>query len=92
MANVAHPRKKIGRKEAAGPKGRFAAHLRDLMDDKGWDVADLHYRLMHSGVDVGKPAIHRWLRGQSMPRAEDLEAIGMAFGLRDPRFILPPPR
>jgi hypothetical protein len=90
-AVAAKARKKLSKKERATVEGRFALHLRSLMDGKGWQVGDLHERLVAAGLAVTKPAIHKWLRGDSMPVAGDLEAIGIVFGLADPRHILPPP-
>ncbi|MDE2472267.1 MAG: hypothetical protein KGL35_26925 [Bradyrhizobium sp.] len=87
---AAKARKKFSKKERSTVEGRFALHLRSLMDAKGWQVGDLQDRLAAAGLDVQKPAIHKWLRGDSMPLARDLETLGRVFSLEDPRHILPP--
>jgi hypothetical protein len=71
---------------------RFAIHLRELMDAKGWQIGDLHEALSQAGVKFDKPAIAKWLRGDSHPHFLQLEALGKAFGLTDYRDVLPPPK
>lgn len=84
---AASPRKRLRK----GPKTAFALHLRALLDAKGWQVHQLHEAIGKQGVDVDKPAIQKWLRGETWPKPSDLVAIGQALGLPDPRHILPPP-
>lgn len=89
---VAKKRRKLTIAERKTVEGRFAVHLRALMDAKKWQVGDLHEQLeLFAPGAVDKPAIQAWLRGQSMPKAKLIEPIGKALGLSDYRQVLPPP-
>ena len=88
---MAKKRRKLTSTERKTIEGRFAVHLRALMDAKGWQVGDLHEQLTRFAVDIEKPAIHVWLRGKSLPKAKFLEPLGRALGLKDYREVLPPP-
>lgn len=90
-APMAKKRRKLTAVERRTLAGRFAIHLRSLMDAKDWEVGDLHEQLKRLEVRVEKPAIHAWLRGEALPKARDLEKLGNALGLKDYREVLPPP-
>lgn len=90
--SMAKARKKLSRKTLATIQGRFAEHLRALMDKRDWAVGDLQDRLKHAGLECTKATIHMWLRAETMPKAADLETLGNVLGLRDYRDVLPPPK
>lgn len=68
---------------------RFAVKLRNLMDERRWEVGDLHDRLTKMGATVSKPAIHKWLRADSRPSWEDMHRLGKIFFPADWRLIFP---
>jgi len=73
-----------------GEAGAFALHLAALLNERGWDHHKLSEKLSEAKVKVSEAGVRMWLRGDNMPKAEDLRAIGRALGLEDPRHILPP--
>lgn len=83
---------RLTKKEARskGEPGAFAAHLGALMDERGWDHHKLAEKLQEAGLTIAESGIRVWMRGEGMPKAEQLRAIGRVFGLDDPRHILPP--
>jgi hypothetical protein len=92
-------RKVLTKAESRTEQGRFALHLQGLLNACGWDSTDLADRLKRAKVVAAEPAIRAWLRGDGMPKAKDLRAIGRIFmsadvpsevRLSDPRHILPP--
>lgn len=70
---------------------RFALHLRDMLDKKKWSPSDLSERLKTHGLDIDPAGVNVWLRGDGLPKAKDLEAVGNALGLKDYRKVLPEP-
>jgi transcriptional regulator with XRE-family HTH domain len=64
---------------------RFAKHLRALMDKRKVSVADLA-----ATIGRGDEVVYQYLRGQTLPSVEVLEAIGTALALPDYRKVLPP--
>lgn len=68
---MAKKRRKLTAVERRTLAGRFAIHLRSLMDAKSWEVGDLHEQLKRLEVRVEKPAIHAWLRGEALPKATE---------------------
>lgn len=88
---AAKKRRKMTVAEKRTLEGRFSLRLREMLDAKKWEVGDFHEQLKRFGVAVEKPAIHAWLRGDTMPKARDLEKIGQSLGLADYRELLPPP-
>ena len=89
-ARMPGDRKRHTRKELKRFPVRFGIHLRSLMDAKGWQTADVAKALAEQGVEIGKPAIQKWLRGDTVPDNEHLRPLGRAFGLSDYRLVLPP--
>lgn len=83
--------KSLNRKSAKplGERGAFALHLRALLESKGWDHHKLAEKLTAADVKVSEAGVRMWLRGDNMPKAEDLRTIGRVLGLDDPRHILP---
>lgn len=73
-----------------GEAGAFAYHLQSLLKERDWDHHKLAEKLAAAGVKVSEAGVRMWVRGDNMPKAEDLRAIGRVFGLADPRHILPP--
>jgi hypothetical protein len=66
--------------------------LRALLDEGGMDASEFVERVQAAGVDVTSEAVKKWISGDSVPRAQDLERIGHALGLKDyRRQLLPPP-
>lgn len=76
---------------ATGLPERFALHLRDLMERRGWSSKQVAELVTEAGLPLGDRAVDSWLRGESMPKAKDLETIGVALGLADYRDLLPKP-
>lgn len=68
---------------------RFAVKLRALMDERRWEVSDLHDRLTAMGAVLGKPAIHKWLRAENRPSWEDMQRLGKIFFPENWRLIFP---
>jgi transcriptional regulator with XRE-family HTH domain len=72
------------------PKGRFAAHLKALLDQRG-----LTTQAFADAAGVGEPTVRKWLRAESVPETLDLQRIGDALDTTkhpfpDYRMILPP--
>lgn len=87
---AARPRKKLTKRELAKPKGRFAAHIQALLDERGWDTNEAAWRF-----GVGEPTVRKWLRAESVPETLDLQRIGKALDIPgypfpDYRQVLPP--
>lgn len=85
-------RKQLSREERRTPKGRFAAHLQALLDERGLTTAGFA-----GAIGVGEPTVRKWLRADSVPETLDLERIGKALNTAkhpfpDYRHILPPPK
>ena len=75
---------------ALGERGAFALHLKALLNERGWSNQDFSDRLAVVGLTISEAGIRTWIRGDGMPKAEDLRTVGKALGLSDPRHILPP--
>lgn len=71
---------------------RFALKLRAIMAEKGWSSDDVAQRIQAAGVDITHRGVDCWLRGEGLPKAKDLEAVGEALGYADYRMILPDPK
>src|SRR5262245_8261529 len=86
-----HPRKHL---DPRSPEFevRFAIRLRWLVDKRGWGPSDFHEQLSIAGLVVSLPAVKKWLNGSDVPRPHEMELIGELLGLRDYRYVLPPPR
>ena len=88
------PRKELSKAEKRTPWGRFALHLRALMDERGWDHQELASRMNGAATEA---AVRKWLRAEGMPDYERLVALGEALDTRehpfpDYRMALPPAR
>lgn len=79
------PRKELTAKEKRTPRGKFATHLRELLEARGITSAELAKKL-----DIKEPTVRYWLRGETFPDIETLAALGKILGLEDYRQVLPP--
>ena len=70
---------------------RFAKKLRARMDAQDLSADELAARLAHVGVKATTASVNKWLRAQSLPRLQDLEALGDVLQYADYRSLLPPP-
>ena len=87
---AARPRKQLTRKDLRSPKGRFAAHIEALLQERGMSTAALA-----TAIGVGEPTVRKWLRAESVPETLDLQRIGKALDTKahpfpDYRMVLPP--
>lgn len=73
-----------------GERGAFALHLAALLAERDWSNQDFADRLSVAGMTISEAGIRTWLRGDGMPKAEDLRTVGKALGLGDSRHVLPP--
>ena len=65
----------------------IAANLRRLLDDKGWNQADLARATGESEMQVS-----RWIRGTQMPSAAALFRLTEALGVPSDKLKSPPPK
>ena len=70
---------------------RFAIRLRDLLDKQQLTPAKFVDKLQSAGIDVTLQAVQKWLSAERIPRPQDMETIARLVGLKDYRFLLPPP-
>src|SRR5262245_51148958 len=56
---------------------RFALHLREIMERRGLSSKGVAELLAKAGLDVGHRGVDVWLRGEGLPKAKDLERIGV---------------
>ena len=84
--------KKLTNREARsiGERGAFALHLKAMLHERHLSNQDFSDRLAVAGLKISEAGIRTWLRGDGMPKAEDLRTVGKALGLKDPRHVLPP--
>ena len=73
-----------------GERGAFALHLTAMLTEREWSNQEFADRLSVAGMTISEAGIRMWLRGDGMPKAEDLRIVGRALGLDDPRHVLPP--
>lgn len=90
MLRMARPRKHLSRDTQRTFRGRFAAHLQAMLDERGWMPHDLARRLK-----LRPPAIRKWLRADGGPELTLLERLAAALCTRqhpvkDYRDVLPP--
>lgn len=79
------PRKELTAKEKRTPRGKFATHLRDLMDAAGLTSGEVAAKL-----DIREATVRYWLRGETFPDIETLVTLGKILHVEDYRHVLPP--
>jgi len=73
-----------------GESGAFGAHLAALLAERDWDHHKFAEKLQAANLKISEAGVRVWLRGEGMPKAEMLRAIGRVLGLEESRDILPP--
>lgn len=87
---AAKPRRTISKTDLrTSYKARFADRLRKLLFDANLDSSGFVEALNARGLDANIPQVNKWIRGDSLPRPDDMPVVGAVLGLSDYRMIYP---